>query len=283
MSSEDVQILGEGGDAFGSSDLREIWERRELLYSLIRRDFLYKYRQNFFGPLWFLLQPLLMTLTFCVVFHHVAKVTTDEIPPVLFYLSGLVVWNYFYQSFESVGDCLRSHAPLLSKVYFPRLMLPLSVVISRLFTVAIQLGLVAAFYCVLYLLGETQGIAPTVWFFAIPFLMLQITVLSLGTGLYSAAMTVRHRDFQNLIGFIIPIIMYGTPVIYPAASLPDSCWWWLYLNPLSPVVEAFRHGLFGRGLVGIPALATSLALTLGFLVAGIRAFRRVESNFIDSL
>ncbi len=283
MTSDDIQILGEDTDAFGSLEVREIWERRELLYSFVRRDFLYKYRQNLFGPLWFLLQPLLMTLTFCVVFHKVAKVSTDEVPPVLFYLSGLVVWNYFYQSFESVGDCLRSHAPLLSKVYFPRLMLPLSVVISRLFTVLLQLGLVATFYGALYFLGETKGIAPTVWLLALPFLMLQIALLSLGAGLYSAAMTVRHRDFQNLIGFVIPLIMYGTPVIYPATSLPASCWWWLYVNPLSPVVEAFRHGLFGRGLVGWHALGCSLGLTLAFLLAGIRAFRRVESNFIDSL
>lgn len=281
--SQEILILGTHATRWRAMDWRELLSHRELFFGLVRRDFLYKYTQTLFGPLWFLLQPLFMTLTFSVVFGRVAKISTEGIPPVLFYLTGLIVWGYFIQSYESVGECLRSHASLMGKVYFPRLLLPLAVVVSRLFTVLIQSAFLVLLYGGMALYGGAAGIGPTSHLLAAPFFLVQISLLSLGMGLCSAVLTVRYRDFHNLTAFFIPLWMYVTPIIYPASSLPESCRWWFFLNPLAPSVEWFRMALYGRGFVDFRAIAFSLVATLVILAIGLISFRGIEPTFLDTI
>jgi len=262
-------------------DWREIWAYRDLFRLLVWRDFVARYKQTILGPLWFILQPLLTTLVFSLVFSRMAKVSTDGIPPALFYLSGQLAWNYFSQSLQSTAGTLVSNAALFGKVYFPRLIVPLAAVASNLIAVVIQLG--TFFVCFgLEKFGPGAAefrLAPAA--LLLPVVFLQVALFSLGAGLWLAALTAKFRDFGVLAGFLVQLWMYATPVILPFSAVPARWRWAFALNPMTLPVEATRRLLLGRGTVTGSLTAECVALTLAVAVGGVLIFRRVEKTFVD--
>jgi lipopolysaccharide transport system permease protein len=265
-------------------NLSEVWRYRDLLTLLVHRDFVARYKQTILGPAWFVLQPLLTTVVFSVIFGEIAKIPTDDLPPVLFYLAGLLGWNYFAQTFQSTSGTLVANAGLFGKVYFPRLVVPLSAAISNLFAFALQLAtlLVVWMYFKLFtdaggLFGFSVGI---VWF---PFVLLQLVALSLGVGLWLSALTAKYRDFSFLSGFIIQIWMYTTPVIYPLSQIPEKWRWIARLNPMATPIEAVRIMFLGRGTIIMAYLALSVGVTILLLLSGVFIFNKVEKTFVDTV
>ena len=265
-------------------DLAEVWRYRDLLFMLVRRDFIAKYKQTILGPAWFVLQPLLMTLVFTVIFGHVVGIPTDGLPPVLFYLAGLVAWNYFAQTFQHTGSTLVSNAGLFGKVYFPRLVVPLSAVLSNLVAFGLQLATFLAFWLWFKLFTPAgtafQVTGAILWL--VPLLVL-IAALSLGIGLWLSALTAKYRDFTFLTGFIIQVWMYATPVIYPLSQIPEQWRWLAVINPMTMPIEAMRLMFLGQGVVTAAYVALSVAMTLALLVSGVIVFNKVEKTFVDTV
>ena len=264
-----------------------LWRYRDLLLLMVWRDFSARYRQTILGPLWFLLQPLLMTLVFTVVFGRIAGLSTDGLPPLLFYLCGQLAWNYFAQNLTANSTTLSTNAGLFSKVYFPRLIVPLSAVISNLFAFLIEAATFAAFF--LYFRHEP---GPHRFFVDwrvvfLPLLLLQIALLSLGVGLLMSALTAKYRDLAHVTGLMVQVWMYLTPVILPLSVILRKCpahWQWLIaLNPMASVVESFRLVLLGTGTVDPAWMAVSVGMTLAILLAGLALFARVEMTFVDTV
>jgi lipopolysaccharide transport system permease protein len=265
-------------------NLADLWQYRDLLLLLVHRDFVSRYKQTILGPAWFVLQPLLMTVVFSIVFGKIAKIPTDGLPPMLFYLTGLLGWNYFAQTFQSTSGTLVTNAGLFGKVYFPRLIVPLSAVISNLLAFGLQL---ATLLCVWIYFKFLVGIGVTFGFSSaiagLPLLLAQIAALSLGVGLGLSALTAKYRDFAFLSGFIIQIWMYATPVIYPLSQIPEKWRWIVVLNPMTMPVEAIKVMFLGQGTV-IPAyLAFSVGVTALLLLSGLVVFNKVEKTFIDTV
>lgn len=263
-------------------DWRSLWEYRDLLLLLVRRDFVSRYKQTVLGPVWFVLQPVLMTLTFTVVFGKIARIPTDDVPPVLFYLCGLLGWNYFSQNFQSTSTALISNAELFKKVYFPRLVVPLAAVTSNLLAFGIQLVTFLAVYVFYKQCAPDGGRFGMGWTACmLPLIVLHIALFSLGVGLWLSALSAKYRDFQHLSTFLIQIWMYATPVIYPLSSIPEKWHWISVLNPMTVPVEMMRQVLLGSGSYNPTHLAVSIAGTLLTLISGLLVFQRVERTFAD--
>ena len=265
-------------------NLAETWQYRDLLFLLVHRDFVAKYKQTILGPAWFVLQPLLTTVVFSIVFGEIAKIPTDYLPPMLFYLAGLLGWNYFAQTFQSTSGTLIGNAGLFGKVYFPRLVVPLSAVISNLFAFALQLATLLAVWIYFKLFTSAGGLfgfsAGIVW---LPLVLLQIAALSLGVGLWLSALTAKYRDFTFLSGFIIQLWMYATPVIYPLSQIPEKWRWIAVLNPMTMPVEAIRIMFLGQGTVVGAYVLLSLSITVLLLLSGILVFNKIEKTFVDTV
>ena len=255
---------------------REMWNYRDLLRLLVWRDFATRYKQTVLGPLWHIFQPLITTMIFTVVFSHVAELSTDGLPPTLFYLCGLLAWNYFSQTFAATSSTLVNNSSLFGKVYFPRLIVPLASVISNLFTFLIQFGLFLVVFG-LYRMSHPGATCSLRWQAVfLPFVLLQLAALSLGVGLWITALTVKFRDFTALSGFMIQLWMYVTPIIYPMAKVPHE--WRIYVaaNPVAVPVESFRYLLLGTGSINGRLFAVSLVVTVVTLVSGLFIVQRVE-------
>ncbi|MEI6350320.1 MAG: ABC transporter permease [Verrucomicrobiota bacterium] len=264
-------------------ELKGIWHYRDLLQLLGCRDFASRYKQTVLGPLWFILQPLLMTVVFTVIFGHVAELPTDGLPPMLFYLCGQLGWNYFAANFNSNSATLVSNAGLFSKVYFPRLVVPLSSVISNLFAFFIQIATFACFY-VSFKTGTASVDFGMRWqAIFLPLVLLQTAVLSLGVGLLMSSLTAKYRDLTHVSGLIIQVWMYATPVIFPLSKFPQKWQWVVALNPMTSIVEAFRFMLLGSGTVHSNHLICSVSITLLAFTAGLLAFGKVEKTFVDTI
>jgi lipopolysaccharide transport system permease protein len=265
-------------------NLADIWCHRDLMFLLVRRDFVAKYKQTILGPAWFVLQPLLMTAVFTVIFSKVAKIPTDGLPPVLFYLAGLLGWNYFAQTLQSTSDTLIANANLFGKVYFPRLVVPLSAVISNCLAFGLQLATllcVWTYFKVFSSSGSSFGFSRTL--VCLPLLLVQIAGLSLGVGLWLSAMTAKYRDFTFLTPIIIQVWMYATPVIYPLSQISAKWRWMALLNPMTMPVESTKYMLVGRGIVIPVYLAVSIAITVLLLFSGVFVFNKIEKTFVDTV
>jgi lipopolysaccharide transport system permease protein len=265
-------------------DLAEVWQYRDLLFLLVHRDFVARYKQTILGPAWFVLQPLLITIVFSVVFGEIAKIPTDGVPPMLFYLAGLLGWNYFAQIFQSTAGTLFANAGLFSKVYFPRLVVPLSAVISNLFASALQLATLLTVWIYFRLFTSAGGLfgfsVGIVWF---PLVLVQVAALGLGAGFWVSALTAKYRDLLFLRGFMIQIWMYATPVIYPLSQIPEKWRWISALNPMTMPVEAIKMMFLGRGTIVIAYFAMSVATTIALLLSGVLMFNKVEKTFVDTV
>lgn len=278
------EVVIERSRGWLSLDWRELWEYRDLLALLVRRDFLSKYKQTLLGPLWFIVQPLLTTAIFTIVFGRFSGIPTDGIPGPLFYLCGLLVWNYFAQNVTVGATTFTANAGLFGKVYFPRLVVPIATVASNLIAFALGcLPFVAFFIYYKFFTPAGADIQPDWRIVFAPLLLLHASLFSLGVSLWMSASTAKYRDLVHLNQFIVQLWMFATPVIYPLSKIPPRWEWLAWLNPMAAVVEGFRIALLGRGTLSAGCLATSIVLTLAVTLTGIIAFHKAERTAVDSV
>ena len=266
----------------GLFDLRlgELWRYRDLIMMFVRRDFVSIYKQTILGPLWFFLQPLLTTIMFIIIFGRVAKLSTDGMPMVIFYLSGITIWNYFSITLTSTSGIFAGNAHIFGKVYFPRLTMPLSIVISNLVRFLIQFSLFLAVW-IYYLINGGDVIHPNWYILLTPVLVIIMGLLSLGLGLIFSSLTTKYRDLSMLLAFGVQLLMYATPVIYPLSTVPEKYKWLIVANPITSIVETFRYAFLGSGSFSWLNLGYSAVITIVILIAGIIIFNKVEKSFID--
>lgn len=267
--------------AWWDLQLGEIWRYRDLILLFVWRDFVAYYKQTILGPLWYLIQPILTTVVFTVIFGNIAKLPTDGLPPFLFYLAGNTVWVYFSTCVTSTSNTFAGNAAVFGKVYFPRLSVPISIVISNLISFGIRLGVFLAFLVYFILKGADVHI--TWWVLLLPVLLIVMAGLGLGFGIIISSMTTKYRDLQQLVGFGVQLMMYGTPVIYPLSSVDAGWRWLLLLNPMTPVVEVFRFAFLGTSALEPVYLIYSFFCMLTALLIGIVAFNHVENTFMDTV
>lgn len=265
-------------------DLQELWHYRDLLWLFVKRDLVTVYKQTILGPLWFVIQPILTMLMFSVVFGAIAKIGVGAVPPSLFYLAGIIIWTYFSDCFIQTSDTFTGNANIFSKVYFPRLILPLSKVVSGLVKFGIQLFLFLLVYGY-YWFQETSIVFAWRYSWLLPVLILIMAALGLGFGLIFSALTTKYRDLRFLLQFGIQLLMYATPVIYPVSSLPvdSTLRQLLFYNPLTHIVEAFKYVFLGEGYLTSMGLLYSSGFTLIVLLLGIVIFNRTERSFVDTV
>ncbi len=263
-------------------DLRldEVWYYRDLFVLFIKRDITVTYKQTILGPLWFVIQPLLTTLMFFGVFGKVAGISTDGVPPILFYMSGITIWNYFSESLRLTADTFVKNSGLFGKIYFPRIISPLSVVASNLVKFGIQFLL---FLSVFFYYLFTGAITPNVTLLLLPIYVLIIAFMALGFGLIISAMTTKYRDLTFLIQFGIQLWMYATPVIYPITQIPEKYRSIIMANPVSPLVEAFKYGFTGSGYFSVGGILYAAGFTVVLFIFGLMVFNRVERTFMDTV
>jgi len=262
-------------------NLREVWQYRDLLLMLVKRDFITFYKQTILGPLWFVVQPLLTTAIYVVLFGNIAKLSTDGTPQILFYLSGITVWNYFSESLTKTSTVFTANAGMFGKVYFPRLIMPLSIVASSLMKFAVQFGIFILI--LLYYVFFTETVAPNAWVLITPFLILLMAMFALGVGMIFSSLTTKYKDLSFLLSFGVQLFMYITPVVYPVSALPEKYRFLLYFNPLSPIFECFRYAFLGSGSFDLFNLLWSAVFILVILVAGTVIFNKVEKSFMDTV
>jgi lipopolysaccharide transport system permease protein len=259
----------------------EIWRYRDLLLLMVRRDFVALYKQTILGPLWFLIQPILTTIVFTIIFGNIAKISTDGLPHVLFYMSGITCWNYFAECLTKTSETFTANASIFGKVYFPRIIMPLSIVVSGLLKFAIQFLLFGSFILWFYATGTSVHITPAIFLF--PLLVLIMGMLSLGLGMIISSLTTKYRDLRFLLQFGIQLMMYATPIIYPVSSVPEKYHWLIFSNPMTAIVEAFRYGFLGSGALNITTLIFSGVVSIFILAIGTIIFNRVEKTFMDTV
>jgi len=261
--------------------LKDLWRYRDLTVLFVWRDFAAQYKQTVLGPLWHLLQPLFTTLLFTLIFGRIAKLSTDGLPPMLFYMAGVTAWNYFSDCLNRTSGTFLANANIFGKVYFPRLTVPLSAVISNLVKFAIQFGLFLAMMAIFCAKG--YAIRPNSAILLVPGLLLIMAALGLGCGIIVSALTTKYRDLQVLVGFGVQLAMYATPVIYPASILVKKHHWILWANPMAPVIETFRYAFLGVGRFDGGMLLFSAGVTATILMLGIVLFNHVERTFMDTV
>ena len=247
----------------------------------VRRDFVSRYKQTILGPFWFILNPLISTLMYTLVFAGIAKISTEGFPPQLFYLSGIVAWSYFAACLNGTSSTFVSNAGIFGKVYFPRLTSPISVIISSIVQLGIQLLLLAVF--MIYYVIKGYEIQINWYILYMPLLVLNLALLGLGIGIIFSALTTKYRDLSNLMVFGVQLWMYITPVIYPSSAVPEKYRIFVYINPVAPLVEAFKYGLIGAGEFNIGRLLYSVIVTVVLLFIGVVLFNRTEQNFMDTV
>lgn len=268
----------------GLFDLRlgELWKYRDLVLLFVRRDFVSVYKQTILGPLWYLIQPLLTTITFTVIFGQIASLPTDGLPQFLFYMSGTVVWAYFAECLNKTSNTFVQNANLFGKVYFPRMAVPVSILLSNLITFGIQFGMFLAFVAFFALSGTS--ITPNwLWIALSPILVAMMAGLGLGFGIIISSLTTKYRDLRFLVQFGVQLLMYATPVIYPVSAIPQRFQWIIQANPMTPIVEAFRFAFLGAGTVNLGHLLYSFGFMLVVVFVGAVIFNRVEQTFMDTV
>lgn len=262
-------------------NLKQVWRYKDLLKLFVRRDIVAQYKQTILGPLWYFIQPLLTTFIFTVVFGNIAKLSTDGIPPMLFYLAGVTNWNYFADCLNKTATTFKDNQQIFGKVYFPRLIVPLSVISSNLLKYAIQMIMFFGFY--VYFIAVGENVEPNVYAFTFPLLVVLLAGLGLGFGLIITSYTTKYRDLVFLLTFGVQLAMYATPVIYPLSSIDAKYRFWMNLNPMTSIIETFKYGFLGQGTFSWISLGYSSVFMLVVLFVGIAIFNKTEKNFMDTV
>ncbi|MCC9061727.1 ABC transporter permease [Flavobacterium piscisymbiosum] len=269
---------------FFSLNLKEVWQYRDLLLLFVKRDVITVYKQTVLGPLWYLIQPLFTSVTFTIIFNNVAGIDTGTVPPFLFNLAGITVWNYFTACLTGTSDTFKANAAIFGKVYFPRIITPLSVVISNLVKFGIQFLIFIGFYIFYYFQGANLGLNGLILFF--PILIIIMGILGLGLGMLISAMVTKYRDFSHLIGFGIQLLMYLSAVMYPMSLIKDKLpgyGWLVEYNPLAYIIETARYMLLDVGEISVLGLSYTLVVTIAVFFIGLLVFNKTEKSFIDTV
>ncbi|MBX9891054.1 MAG: ABC transporter permease [Chitinophagaceae bacterium] len=277
--SDEVRIID---SKHGKPSLFELWRFKDLLFLLVRRDFVAFYKQTVFGPLWFFIQPLFTTFVFILLFGNIAKISTEGLPSSLFYLSGIILWSYFSDCLIKTSTVLRDNAHIFGKVYFPRMIMPISIVLSNLIKFGAQFILFILFY-VYYLISGGIKFDIGYTFFLLPILLLFMGLWGLGLGLIISALTTKYRDLSYLVNFGVQLLMYATTVAYPLSAAPEKFKFLISINPMSSIIECFRLILFDVGSFEWQLLIIQVLMILLTLSFGICIFFYVERDFMDTV
>ena len=261
-------------------NLKEVWRYKDLVYMFVKRDFVSSFKQTILGPIWFFINPIFTTIVYIVVFGNIAKLSTDGAPKILFYLAGITLWNYFSSCLTATSNVFTTNAGIFGKVYFPRLIMPISIVLSNLMRFGVQMGLFLIVFFYYLFKGEVQ---PNWWILATPFLIILMAVFALGMGMIFSSLTTKYRDLQMLLTFGISLYMYATPVIYPASSLKGIFRTIAFYNPLTGIFECFKYAWLGVGDFNAPMLIISTILIFIILAIGTVIFNKVEKGFMDTV
>lgn len=276
----DLEIKPKGN--LFSLNLKELWSYRDLLVLFVKRDFTAVYKQTILGPLWYLIQPILTTITFSVVFGNIAKISTDGAPQILFYMSGIICWNYFADCLNNTSTTFVSNAGVFGKVYFPRLISPLAVVLSTLIKFSVQLFLFLGIL-LYYIFFEHFNFTLQPQILLLPYLVLLMALLGLSLGIIISTFTTKYRDLRFLIGFGVQLLMYATPIIYPLSSLAGTYKTIVLLNPMTPIIEAMKFILIGSGSFNMYYLAYSTLFIFIVFFGSLLLFNKVEKTFMDTV
>ena len=260
--------------------LGEVWRYKDLVYMFVKRDFVSGFKQTILGPLWFFINPIFTTIVYLVVFGGIANLSTDGAPKVLFYLAGVTLWNYFSSCLTGTSSTFTGNAGIFGKVYFPRLVTPISVVISNLMRFGVQFSLFLTAFLYYWFKGEVQ---PNLWLLATPILVILMAGFALGMGMIFSALTTKYRDLQMLLGFGVSLYMYATPVIYPVSALPKFIQPYAAWNPLTGIFECFKYGWLGVGDFSPMMLMLSSVIIFALLAIGTVVFNKVEKSFMDTV
>jgi lipopolysaccharide transport system permease protein len=262
--------------------LGDVWRYRDLLFLFVKRDFVAQYRQTILGPLWHFISPIFTTITYTIIFGNIAQLSTDGTPKAVFYLSGIAIWNFFSSTMNGTGSTFITNAGIFGKVYFPRLISPLSMVISRLIAFSIQLLMLISFVVYFKLQGFLENMC---WINLVylPLVLLVIAGFGLGAGIIISSLTTKYRDLNVLFSFGVNLLMYATPVIYPLSTIPGKYRVFLEWNPISPVIEFFRYMFTGMGTFTVGSLTYSVCMMSMILFIGLLLFNRVEKTFMDTV
>lgn len=261
---------------------QDIWRYRDLLRMFVKRDVITVYKQTILGPIWYVVQPILTTAIYVLVFGNIAGISTDGLPKVLFYLSGIVLWNYFSETFNKTAITFKENANIFGKVYFPRLIMPLSKVTSALIVFFIQFGFLLVVYLYFLFIGE-YDIRPNLNILLIPLYVIMMAGFGLGFGIIFTSWTNKYKDLVFLITFGVQLAMYATPVIYPVSTIPDKYKVYILANPLTAIIEGFRYALLGTGNFSWASLGYSFGFMIVLLFVGIIIFNKTEKSFIDTV
>lgn len=262
-------------------NLREIWDYRDLMGLMIRRDFVATYKQTLLGPFWYIITPLFNIVVYSFIFNKIAGISTEGVPPLLFYLTGLTLWTYFSTVLTNTSNTFVANAAIFGKVYFPRLIIPISVSISSMIRFLIQFILLFIFIIVYYFLGYNTHFS--IFTILIPVIFIITAVLALGFGIIISSLTTKYRDLQNFLAFGMQLWLFITPIVYPVSAIPEKFKWIVMINPVTPLIDAFKYGIIGVGNVSVYGLIYSLCFTLVVFATGVLVFNKVEGNFMDTV
>lgn len=279
--TEDWSLIIKGHTSLFDLKFNDLWRYRDLLLMFVKRDFVSFYKQTVLGPLWFFIQPIFTTIVFTFVFGNLAGISTDGLPQYLFYLSGITAWNYFSDCLSKTSTVFRDNANIFGKVYFPRLIMPLSIVVSNLVRFGVQLLLLLCMMVYFGIQGANFQVTYAIAFF--PLLVVLMALLGLGLGLIITAMTTKYRDLTFLVTFGVQLLMYGTTVIYPLSAAPEKYKSIIELNPMTGIIEAFRFAFLGKGEFTFLSIGYSTIFTIVVLFFGIIIFNKTEKNFVDTI
>ncbi len=275
-------IIGPKGKWF-DLNLKEIWKYRDLLILLVKRDFNTFYKQTILGPLWYIIQPLLTTIVFSVVFNKIANIPTDEIPPNLFYMAGIIAWNYFSGCLTLTSGTFTANADLFAKVYFPRIIVPLSKTISGLSRFIVQLLMLLAFFFYYVIQGNDKISLNYTIILLIPLMIIQMAMLGQGLGMIISSLTTKYRDLSHLVTFGTQLLMYASPIVYPLSVVPEKYKAIIIANPMTPIIEGFRLAFTNSGSLEFILYIYSLFLSFFIFSIGLLVFNKVEKSFIDTV
>jgi len=261
--------------------LKEILRYKDLLFLFVRRDFVAVYKQTILGPIWFFIQPIITSVTFTVIFGNLAHISTDGLPPVLFYMCGITLWSYFSDTLSKTSDTFAANSGIFGKVYFPRMIVPLSIVVSNLIKLSIQFLLFLAIW--LYFFIKTDDVHPNATIFLIPFLILLVGFMGLSFGIIISSLTTKYRDLKFLVSFGIQLMMYASPIVYPLSIVPEKYKWIILANPVTSIIETFKYAMLGVGEFNLLYLGYSLLFTFVLFLIGLIIFHKVEKSFMDTV
>ncbi len=262
-------------------DFIEIWRYRDLFTMFVKRDIVTQYKQTILGPLWYFIQPALTTIMYMIVFGGIAKISTDGLPQPMFYLAGIVCWQYFADCLNKTSTTFTTNQAIFGKIYFPRLIVPLATVSSNLVRMGIQFILFVAVY--IYFLLMKVNVAPNIYAFLIPVLIIMLAGLSLGFGILISSLTTKYRDLTILFTFVVQLWMYATPVIYPLSTMSPQRQWIMAINPVTSILETFKYGTMGVGTFNWWHLAYSFLFMIILLGLGIMVFNKTQRSFMDTV